>query len=159
MFVCTHGNVKEYCHNHGMFPIEKYKGELLDYDGTMAVLVTDKEMGEAEYYFLKGSLIARGVELVSIHYDDSEIFTQVGKYVAKIGGRYKFGFQNIKGKVVLTEKGREVVNRIFELRDMGYSYRQIIEDSKVRHLDGRKLNVSTAQMIVKNREMYEKEGL
>jgi intein-encoded DNA endonuclease-like protein len=57
------------------------------------------------------------------------------------------------------EEGREVVRRILELRDSGCAYREIREDAGVHHRDGRKLSISTIQIIVKNREEYEKEGL
>ena len=51
------------------------------------------------------------------------------------------------------------MTRILELRDAGYTYQKINEDGEVRHPDGRKLGISTIQVILKNRKDYEKEGL
>ena len=44
---------------------------------------------------------------------------------------------------------------IIELKDKGYTLRRIQEDSRVVHTDGRKLSISTIQLIVKNRKDYE----
>jgi hypothetical protein len=66
-----------------------------------------------------------------------------------------FGF----GPDGLREDGRAVVKRVLELRDKGFVYRQIKEDPGVHHPDGRSLSISTIQIIIKNREIYEREGL
>ena len=161
MIVCTHGNVSDYCRNHNMIPVCKYDGEIENYSGVCRILVTDKRLSQSEYYSLKSTMLARGVELVSVKHKDSDpvaklIVENIGKNRRpKYGGRYKFGFQDGK----LTEKGRSVVGRIFELRDRGYSYHRIQEDDGVSHLDGRVLGISTIQIILKNRKIYEKEGL
>lgn len=165
MIVCAHGNVASYCKKHDMVIVETYEGELLEYRGVSRVLVTAQEIPEVEYYFIKGELLKRGVELVSTTHKDSVGLSEFIEYVAnrdrrkKTGGRYKFGFQNIDGEVVLTDVGRAVVKRIIELRDAGFTYQRIRDDEGVHHLDGRKLNISTIQIIIKNRSIYEKEGL
>lgn len=161
MIVCTHGNVSDYCLYSNMIPVCEYVGEIEDYSGICRILVTDKSMSESEYYSLKSTMLARGVELVSVQYNDTDtvaklIVENIGKNRRpKSGGRNKFGFQ--EGK--LTERGRRIVGRIFELRDRGYSYHRIQSDDGVSHLDGRVLGISTIQIILKNREVYEKEGL
>jgi hypothetical protein len=63
------------------------------------------------------------------------------------------------GELILTAEGKSVVKRIFDLRDEGLTYRAIQDDENVHHLDGRKIGISTIQIILQNREIYEKEGL
>ena len=46
-----------------------------------------------------------------------------------------------------------VVERIYELHDAGKKLREIAEDERVSYLDGRKMSVSTIQMIIKNRKV------
>lgn len=162
MIVCGHGDVADFCKKHHMVIVETHEGDLLDYIGKARILVTDQKITEVEYYFVKGELIKRGVELVStIHKDNVELL-KLTPYMSrreKSGGRSKFGFRKADGEEVLTETGRAIVKRIFELRDAGYSYRGISEDEGVHYPDGRKLNISTIQIIIKNRKIYEKEGL
>ena len=165
MIVCAHGDVAGYCKKHDMVIMETYEGELLEYRGASRVLVTAQDIPEVEYYFIKGELLKRGVELVSTKHKDNIGLSEFIEYIAnrenrkKTGGRYKFGFQNIDGEVVLTDVGRVVVKRILELRDAGFTYQRIRDDEGVHHLDGRNLNISTIQHIIKNRNLYEKEGL
>ena len=59
----------------------------------------------------------------------------------------------------MTVDRKAVKRNLDELRDMGFTYRRISEDENVHHPDGRKLNISTIQIILKNRKIYEKEGL
>ena len=161
MIVCAHGNVDSYCNSRNMIPVCRYDGDIEDYSGVCRVLVTDSEFSDREYYLLKSTMLAKGVELVSTLYEDSEFISKFivesleAKRRKKHGGRCKFGFQNIDGEVKLTEKGRAVVNRIFELRDRGCTYNVIRNDEAVRHLDGRMLAVSTIQIILENRRVYE----
>lgn len=165
MFVCAHGDVTEFCLEHDMVVIETHEGNIEDYRGFMCpILVTDQDMSENEYHFLKGKMLARGVELVSTHYKDSGCLADFVKYSAardaeerkaRYGGRHMFGF----GSDGLRPDGRAVVKRILELRDAGYVYRQIKADPGVHHPDGRSLSISTIQIIIKNREIYEREGL
>lgn len=165
MLVCANGLVDEFCAAHGMVVVEFYEGEIGNYNGVCRVLVTDQDISKNEYCFLKGKLLAAGVELVSTkHLDDSELldfvtFTAIRERQKKQGGRNRFGFYSDNGEVKLHETGRAVLKRIFELRDAGHTYRTICDDDGVHHLDGRKLSISTVQIILQNREKYEKEGL
>lgn len=158
MLVCTHGNVNDFCRNRKMVPVCKYDGDIEEYSGVCRILVTDRRITEHEYYSLKSRMLKKGVELISTRYEDSEVVARLimeNLEKKKHGGRCKFGFQNVCGEMKLTEKGRSVVKRIFELRDNGYSYHKIREDAGVRHLDGRMLAVSTIQIILENRGVYE----
>lgn len=163
MIVCTHGNVDSFCKSRYMIPVSRHDGDIEDYTGVCRILVTDSEISEKEYYLLKSKMLAKGIELVSTRHEDSEIVSQFivdglrKNHRGKHGGRYKFGFQNIDGELKLTERGRAVVSRIFELRDAGCSYHTIRDDSDVRHPDGRMLAVSTIQIILENRKVYEGE--
>ena len=163
MLVCAHGAVSDFCKEHGMVIAEYFYGNVEDYSGVCPVLVTDAIENESEYYYLKGKMLARGIELISVKHKDCDKMLAYLAYEAKrdsedrkkYGGRRIFGF-DANG---LTEHGRVVVGRILELRDMGYKYRQIQSDSGVHHPNGNSLSISTIQIIVKNREKYEKEGL
>lgn len=150
MIVCAHGEVSEYCESRDMIVVEQYTGEIENYGGVCRVLVTDQDMSPTEYYYLKGKMLLQGVELVSVRYVDSENLSQgvVREVAEKRGslGRRKFGDGS--------EAERAVVDRIFELRDAGYKLRAISDDPKVRYLDGRKMPISTIQVILKNREKY-----
>ena len=163
MIVCAHGNVDLFCGTRGMIPVCRYDGEIEDYSGVVRILVTDREMSDREYYLLKSTMLAKGVELVSIHHEDSEFISKFivesleAKHHKKSGGRCKFGFQKIDGEMKLTDKGRAVVNRIFEMRDRGCTYNVIRNDDNVHHPDGRKLAISTIQIILDNRKVYENE--
>ena len=159
MLVCAHGDVTDFCINRDMVIVDSYEGDLESYDGECPVVVTAKEMSDYEYYYAKGKLLARGVELVSTHHTDDSLLSEYAAYAGrrdaadrrkKYGGREKFGFRDGK----LTATGKAVAGRIFELRDKGYSYRLISADEGVHHPDGRKLSISTIQIIIKNREDY-----
>lgn len=159
MIVCAHGDVSEYCEKHGMIVGDSYVGKLEEYNGACPVLVTDEELGENRFYELKLWLFRRGVELVSTRYDDANV-TSFVSYMAlqkkmKHGGRTRFGFRRVGGEMVLTDEGRAVTQRIFKLRDMGFTLKAITEDPEVHHPDGRKMSMSTAQQILKNRGKYE----
>lgn len=159
MIVCAHGDVSKYCETHDMIIGDTYIGKIEDYNGACPVLVTDEELGENRFYELVLLLFRRGVNLVSTRYGDEKVSSFVS-YMAlqkklKHGGRMKFGFHRVGGNVVLTEEGRAVVARIFELRDAGYTLKRITEDENVHYPDGRELSVSTVQQILKNRRNYE----
>lgn len=149
MIVCAHGEVSEYCENRDMIIVERFTGEIENYGGVCRVLVTDQEMSPGEYYYLKGKMLARGVELVSTRYVDTENLAQgVIKDVPEKDSRGRRRF----GSVSMAE--RTVVDRIFELRDAGATLKEISEDEKVGYPDGRKMNISTIQVILKNRNKY-----
>jgi hypothetical protein len=106
-------------------------------------------MSSGEYYYLKGKMLARGVELVSTKYVDTEnLALGVVKEVSakRSRGRRRFG----EG----SEAEMAVVRRIFELRDAGLLLREIAEDEKVRRVNGEGLSISTIQTILNNREKY-----
>jgi hypothetical protein len=157
MKVCANGVVADFCKNHGMEIVEHYVGDIENYDGNCRVLVTDKELEKYEYYYLKGKLLAQGVELISTKSWSAEPKEEVES--KRKGGRYMFGFHQTNGEVTLHDNGRVVVKRILELRDAGYTYREIQNDPGVHHPDGRMIGISTIQIILSNREKYEKEGL
>ena len=150
MIVCAHGEVSEYCESRDMIIVERYAGDIEKYNGVCCVLVTDRDMSSGEYYYLKGKMLAQGVELVSTRYVDTEnlshgVVQEV--YEKRPGpGRKRFG-ENSEAEMA-------VVRRIFELRDSGSSLREISEDEKVGYLDGRKMSISTIQVILKNRDKY-----
>jgi hypothetical protein len=122
---------------------EKYEGEIRDYEGLCCVLVTDAEISEAEYYYLKGEFLARGYELVSTRYTDEKLFSEYLIYAnsrkKKSGGKKSA----IDGKII---------QNILKLRDEGKTLRGIREHESVRHPDGRKLSISTIQNIIKKGE-------
>ena len=163
MIVCSHGDVINYCEDKEMIIGDTYIGDICDYDGVCKVLVTDKEMTESEYYFLKGKMLAKGVEVVSIHHKDTQRLSDYVIYALKQQsvqrkkhtGRYQFGFCMRNGEIVHHEETFEVAQLIIELKDKGYTLRRIQEDSRVKHADGRKLAISTIQLIIKNRKDYE----
>lgn len=148
MIVCAHGDVTEYCENRDMIIVERYTGDIENYCGVSPVLVTDREMSSGEYYYLKGKMLARGVELVSTRYVDTENLAQgtVKEVSEKRRGRRKYGDGS--------EAEKAVVDRIFELRDAGRTLKEISEDEAVGYLDGRKMSISTIQVILRNREKY-----
>lgn len=149
MIVCAHGEVSEYCENMDMIVVERFTGDIESYNGDCCVLVTDREMSAGEYYYLKGKMLARGVELVSTRYVDTENLAQgvVKEVSEKRGrGRRKFGSES--------EAEMAVVRRIFELRDSGHTMKEISEDEGVCYPDGRRMSVSTIQVILRNREKY-----
>lgn len=155
MIVCGHGDVGEYCAAHGMVICDTWDGDLESYAGACKVLVTDQEMPEGRYYYLKNKLLIRGVELVSTrHEDDPEVVQQfiddAEDRKTKYGARQKFGYKKVAGVVVEDPEAMAVVHRILELREQGLSYRQIRDDPDVRHPDGRQISVSTIRQICEN---------
>jgi hypothetical protein len=159
MMVCGHGDVADFCKNRDMVICDEYSGDIEKYHGICPVLVTSQNMTEHEYYFLKGKLLARGVELISTIHKDREGMREFLVYQAErrkknYAGRQIFGCRLVGGETVLTENGRAVVNRIFEMHDSGFTLRQIREDEGVHHPDGRRLSISTVQLIIKNRAKY-----
>jgi hypothetical protein len=146
-----------------MIPVSSYDGNIEDYSGICRILVTDSLNSEKEYYSLKSKMLAKGIELVSTSHRDTDAVSQLilDSLVRrkKYGGRHKFGFQSMNGETKLTERGRAIVKRIFELRDQGCTYDTIRKDVGVFHMDGGEISVSTIQIILRNRKFYEKEGL
>ena len=161
MRVCAHGDVAEFCRAHDMTICETWDGRIENYRGSCGVLVSDQSMSENEYYYLKSRLIARGIELISTHHKDDESMVGYLMYASerdksRYATRLPLGRRWSGGRIVEDAEGMAVVNRIFELRDSGVSYRAIREDEKVRRPDGKMLSLSTIQNIVRNRKFYEK---
>lgn len=149
-----------------MISVAKYVGALEEYDGKPRVLVTDQDMSETEYYYLKGALLARGVDLIHTKYKDDSKILEVLAYNAqrqrenhkqRYGGRQPFGYQKRNGVVSEIPEMMAVARRIIELKEAGYSLRLIRDDKDVHHPDGRKISISTIQQIINNREKYEKK--
>ena len=163
MVVCEHGNVRDYCRKRGMMIMCSHHGVIEEYKGVCRVIVTDKDMTESEYYFLKGKMLAKGYELISTKHEDAEMCVSLMTHYAedelenrkKHAGRCKFGYHRVNGEVVVHEEKMAVVRRIFELRDNGCSLHTIQKDENVHHMDGRELSTSTIQLIIKNRKEYD----
>lgn len=159
MVVCIHGNVSNYCKDHGFVVVSRHEGAITDYSGVARVIVTGESMSQEDYIYLKSIMLRKGYELVSTEHTDTE---QIAKLVAKFGsgggkaGRTKFGFTRVNGELVADPEKMKVVRRIFELKDKKCTLREIREDDGVHHTDGRKLSLSTIQLIIGNRKDYER---
>ena len=163
MIVAAHGNVDEYCENHDMTVVERYGGKVEDYSGGCAVLVTDNCSDVNEYYYLKYKMAKRKIELVSTHWGEGnreDFVAYLNQHEAEerkrlYAGRLPFGFRRVDGQVVADREAMAVARRIIALRDAGKTYRDISEDSLVRFPDGRRMSISTIQVILRNRGKYE----
>jgi hypothetical protein len=147
-----------------MVPVTQYMGSLEDYNGDCRILVTDQDMSENEYYYWKGVLLARGVDLISTRYKDDEKVLGVVAYTAQreqerrkqtYGGRQPFGWVRRNGVVVENPAMMAVARRIIEMKDAGSTLREIQADEDVHHMDGRDVSISTINQIIKNRDKYE----
>jgi hypothetical protein len=161
MFVCGHGDVTEYCKKHDMTVCSTWDGDIEKYNGVFRVLVTAQEMSESEYYFLKGKMLGRGIELISTRYKDNKLMTDFLAYQAdrrkeKYGGRQPFGYRKVGNDIREIPEMIDVARKIIMLKDTGATLRQIHETPGICHTDGRKISVSTIQQIIKNRGKYEK---
>lgn len=161
MVVCAHGDVAGFCEAYEMQILESYVGNIGDYHkSNCAVIVTDQAMTRQEYDSLKCTLFGRGVELVSTEWTDDEVILRLLhnqiQNRRKRGGRQVFGFTKKNGQVVEIPEMMEVARRVIKMRDDGFTLKEISADRRVRHPDGKRISVSTIQMIVKNRERYER---
>ena len=165
MVVCAHdnhGKVAEFCEAHEMKILEWYTGNLRDcHKGDCTVVVTDQAMSRQEYDSLKCTLFGRGLELVSTDWTDDEVILallrQTIEYRKRRGGRQMFGFTKKNGVIVEIPEMMEVARRVIELRDAGITLKGIRADSGVHHPDGKKISMSTIQLIIKNRDKYERK--
>jgi hypothetical protein len=166
MIVCIHGDASEFCEQNGMIPVAQYIGKIEDYKGDCRILVTDQDMSENEYYYWKGLLLARGVDLISTRYKDDEKVLGVVMYTAQreqerrkqtYGGRQPFGYYRKNGEVQENPAMMAVARRIIELKDAGYTLRAIRDVEGISHPDGRKISTSTIQQIISNRDKYERK--
>jgi hypothetical protein len=140
--------------------LETYEGDISDYRGSCPVLVTDLCMSREAYDALKCELFSRGVDLVSTHWLDDDVVVRLIRgdleRRRKRGGRQIFGYTKRNGVVVEIPEKMAVARRVIEMRDAGYTLREIREDEEVYHTDGKKLATSTIQQIIRNRGKYEK---
>lgn len=159
MVVCAHGDIAKFCEKYDMQILESFTGDLREYRGNCAVVVTDRKMTREEYDSLKCEFFGRGLELVSIEWLDDEVILRLLRNQVdqrkKRGGRQMFGFYKKNGVIAENPAMVAVARRIIELRDAGLTYREIAEDAEVRHSNGKKLATSTIQQIIKNRGRYE----
>lgn len=160
MHVVAHGNVDVYCESHNMQITERYEGKLENYTGSGLIIVTDNCSDINDFYCLKLKLMRKKITLISTHWEDKAL-SEFVEYLKKAdkrslnGGRLPFGFRRVKGKIVHNEEAFKIARRIIELRDEGETYKSITEDPGVHHLDGRKMGISTIQVILSNRSKYE----
>lgn len=158
MVVCAHGNVSEFCKNHEMEILEVFTGDLKDYKGKCAVVVTDQKMTREEYESLKCVLFGHGFELVSVEWTDDAIILALLRQTIerrkKRGGRQLFGFYKKNGVIAEIPEVVAVARKVIELRDKGWTMRDIKEHADIRHPDGGELGISTIESIIKNREKY-----
>ena len=122
-----------------------YEGNIREYRGTARVLVTDSDVSESEYYFLKGEMLAKGYELISTRYNDNEVLS---KYIRYSVDRRK---DKHRSRKPLYLREDPVVDRILELRAAGKSLREIREDECVRRADGKMYSVSTIAEVIKRK--------
>lgn len=160
MVVCAHGSVSEFCKNHEMEILEVFAGDLNDYKGKCAVIVTDQQMTREEYESLKCVLFGRGYELISTEWTDDAIILALLRQTIerrkKRGGRQIFGFYKKNGVITEIPEMIAVARKIIELRDNGWCLREIQGHKDIRHPDGGVIGISTIDSILKNRERYEK---
>lgn len=140
MMVCAHGNVTEFCEARGWFICGTWNGEITNYNGVVRILVTDADISETEYYFLKGELLAKGYELISTRYTDDEL---MAGYLIYANNRRK---EKRPGRTGFNDE--EIIQKIRNLSDAGLSIRTIRETEGICHPDGRKLSLSTIHKII-----------
>lgn len=163
MVVAAHGSVDAYCLEHGMTIGERYTGKVEDYRGSHLILVTDNCDSLNDYYYQKHKLRRRGVELVSTHWRNEDVAAFVEHLTEReaeerkrvFSGRTAFGFRRVNGEDVEIPAAMVVARRIIAMRDAGATYKLIAEDPDVAYPDGRRMSISTIQVILKNREKYE----
>ena len=146
MMVCAHGDVTEFCNARGMVICEIYEGDIREYRGNARVLVTDSDVSESEYYFLKGEMLAKGYELISTRYDDNEVLS---KYIRYSVDRRK---DTRRSRKPLYAREDPAVDRILELSAAGMSLRAIREDEGVRRADGKMYSVSTIAEVIRRKK-------
>ena len=162
MIVCVCGGAEAdaFCEQHGFLVLAHYHGDLLDYSGEAPVLVTDQEMTREGYDRWKCYMFGRGVELISTKWTDDEAILRMLRLERerknRRGGRQAFGFTMMNGETCEIPGAIEVARRIIGLRDAGLTYREIQDTEGITHVGGKRLSLSTIQVIVKNRELYEK---
>ena len=159
MVVCVCGGeaADVFCKEHGLLVYDRHDGNLEDYHGDCPVVVTDQPMTREAYEGWKCNMFNRGVELISTRWsDDDDIVRLLHERKRPRGGRQRFGFYRKNGEILENPEQMEVARRVIALRDKEMSYREIREAEGIRHIGGKKLSVSLIQVIIKNRDKYEK---
>ena len=144
MLVCAHGDVTDFCKAREWHICDNWNGEILEYDGLCPVLVTDADISEMEYYFLKGEMLGKGYMLISTKYTDDKLMTD---YLIYANNRRKGKYL---GRQPFSDE--KVIQRILELRDAGMTLRAIRDAEGVHHSNGKKLSISTIQKIINNKK-------
>lgn len=161
MIVCAHGDVAGFCEKHEIEIMESYDGDLEDYSGNCVVIVTNQQMTREQYEYLKCTMFGRGVELVSTDWTDDAIIVALLRQTVdrrkRRGGRNPFGYRKENGEFVEIPMLIEVARDVIKLRDAGHTLRYIRDHEDIRHLDGKKISMSTIQLIIKNRDKYERK--
>lgn len=151
MKVVAHGDVDAFCKKHDMRIVERYNGKLEDYAGRRVIVVTDNCSDKFDYYFLKYKFSKQGVVLFSTHWEDKDISDFVDYLTERLEAerRQKYTGRRRFGETLEEQK---VLQEIYRLRDEGYTLKRISET--VRYPDGRKIGISSIQLMLKNRERY-----
>lgn len=153
MVVCAHGEVAGFCEKHNIEILERYNGDLKDYSGSCAVIVTDQQMTREEYETLKCTMFGRGLELISTEWTDDAIIVALLRQTVerrkKRGGRQMFGFTKKNGVIVEIPARMATARGIIEMRDNHKTLREIRERYG--------LSLSTIQTIINNRDKYERK--
>lgn len=144
MMVCAHGDVAKFCEARGWYICETYEGEIIKYNGLCPVLVTDADISEMEYYFLKGQMLAKRIVLISTRYSDDKLMEG---YLIYANSRRKESNRHGRSKF----DDAEIIQKIRELSAAGVSIRAIRETEGICHPDGRKLSLSTIHKIIKTK--------
>ena len=141
MMVCAHGDVTEFCETRGWYICEKWEGEIIKYNGLCPVLVTDADISETEYYYLKGQMLGKRTMLISTRYSDDKLMEG---YLIYANSRRKESHHPGRSKFDDTE----IIQKIRELSASGMSIRAIRDTEGICHPDGRKLSLSTIHKII-----------
>jgi hypothetical protein len=153
MVVCAHGEVAGFCEKHGIEILESYNGDLKDYSGSCAVIVTDQQMTREQYESLKCTMFGRGLEVISTEWTDDAIIVALLRQTVerrkKRGGRQMFGFTKKNGVIVEIPARMATARGIIEMRDSHKTLREIRERYG--------LSLSTIQTIINNRDKYERK--
>lgn len=160
MVVCAHGDVDKFCEKHKIEILERYNGDLEDYIGNCVVIVTDQQMTREQYESLKCTMFGRGLEVISTEWTDDAIILALLRQTVdrrkRRGGRNPFGYRKEDGELVEIPMLIDVARDVIRMRDAGRTLKYIRDHEDIRHLDGKKISMSTIQLIIKNRRMYEK---
>lgn len=138
------------------------------------------------YYYLKMQLQKKGVELISVAEDFGEFGimahfleaftlcvaemerenitkrTSAGRRVKKskggyAGGRPVYGYRSVEGKLEVVEEEAACVKRIFLLRELGHTLREIadlVNEAGYRTQKGCEFTFGTIQSVLQNEAIY-----